>query len=64
MACPECGCIVTYQYDDSWDGFDSTEGWERCSACGYIFYAEDSAPDEEDYDDDYNHYPAWEKEGE
>jgi hypothetical protein len=48
MACPECGCKVTYQYDDGWDGMNSSEELERCSACGHIFDIEDSEPEDED----------------
>jgi hypothetical protein len=59
MACPNCGCKVTYQYDDSWDGFGSTEGLERCAACGHIFDIEDSEPEDDDY---YEPIPHKEKE--
>lgn len=48
MACPECGCKVTYEYDDSCEGFGGTEGLERCAACGHIFDFEDSGPEEDD----------------
>lgn len=51
MACPECECKVTYQYDDSWDGSDSTEDMERCSACGHIFWIEEGLPEDDDYYD-------------
>jgi hypothetical protein len=59
MACPECGCKVTYQYDDSFDGFDSTEDMERCSACGHIFWIEESLPEDDDF---YEPLPHKEKE--
>lgn len=33
MACPYCGCKVTYQYDNS-------EYLERCANCGKVFDVE------------------------
>lgn len=51
MACPKCGCKVSYQFDDDRDvtgRFD--DRLERCSACGEVFDIEDSAP-EDDEDD-------------
>ena len=48
MACPECGCKVTYQYDDGWDEMSSSDDLERCAACGHIFDIEDSAPEDDD----------------
>ena len=31
-SCPDCGCKVTYQYDDNGE-------MDKCSACGKIFYS-------------------------
>ena len=45
MACPKCGCFVTYQHDDD-DAIDAR--LERCAACGEIFDIEDSTPDDDD----------------
>lgn len=50
MACPKCGCKVSYQYDSGWDGEQSLENLERCAACGEVFDLQDAA---EDDDDDY-----------
>lgn len=48
MACPKCGCKVTYSYDPEWDGMGpSDERLERCAACRHVFDVEDSA-DEDD----------------
>jgi uncharacterized protein YbaR (Trm112 family) len=44
MACPKCGCKVTYQYDSGWDGEQSDEVLERCAACGEVFDIEDHTP--------------------
>ncbi len=50
MACPKCGCKVTYQYDDGWDLLQEpvAENLERCAACGEIFDIDDHTPEEED----------------
>lgn len=42
MACPACGCKVTYQYDDE-DAPD--DDLYRCAACGAIFPLEDETPE-------------------
>jgi DNA-directed RNA polymerase subunit RPC12/RpoP len=48
MACPECGCKVTYQYDPCGDDiYDNSGEFERCANCGKVFEAEDGE-DEED----------------
>ena len=54
MACPKCGCNVTYPYEpfDDWLR-DPYYEQERCSACNYIFYSEESLPD----DDPCDEYP-------
>jgi len=49
MACPECECKVTYQYDD--DDVEPTPGLECCARCGFIFDVE-NALDEDNYEDD------------
>jgi hypothetical protein len=41
MACPNCECKVTYQYENS-------QYMERCANCGKIFDAELEGLDEED----------------
>ena len=46
MACPKCGCKVTYTIngiDDADDGY----GQERCESCGAVFFLVD-APDDDD----------------
>ena len=48
MACPACGCKVTYQYDSGCDGEQQPENMERCAACGHVFDIEDHADEEED----------------
>lgn len=50
MACPNCGCKVTYQYDD--DDVEPTEGLESCAYCGYIFDVEESLDEDALYEDD------------
>lgn len=47
MACPKCGCKVTYTYDDE-DFGPSDDRLERCAACGEIFDIEDSADEDDD----------------
>lgn len=47
MACPKCGCKVTYQYDDGDDCGASDERLERCAACGEVFDIEDGADEDE-----------------
>ena len=47
MACPKCGCKVTYIYvEDDFAGLPDDQ--ERCAACGHIFYFEDHAEEEDD----------------
>jgi hypothetical protein len=49
MACPKCGCKVSYPYghDAGWDDdFEDTQQ-ERCAACGEVFHIDDHA-DEDD----------------
>lgn len=41
MACPECGCKVTYAYGDS-------DIYEKCSACGKVFDNELEGLDEQE----------------
>ncbi len=41
MACPNCECKVTYQYEDS-------AYLEKCAYCGKIFDAENEGLDEDD----------------
>jgi hypothetical protein len=48
MACPMCNCKVTYPFQSDPDLPKIDEGMERCSWCGYIFYVDDAA-DENDY---------------
>ena len=48
MACPECGCKTTYQYDNGDDLGTDDENLERCAACGEVFDIEDGAPEEDD----------------
>lgn len=49
MACPNCGCKETYQYDPDDDfctGPDSC--LERCAACHAVFDVEDHTPEDDD----------------
>ena len=46
MACPKCGCKVTYYYQK--DDIEIVESdLERCSACGLIFDIEFAADDDD-----------------
>jgi len=49
MACPNCGCKVTYKYgnDDNYDGEINLDALERCAACGEIFDVEMSIDDDD-----------------
>jgi uncharacterized Zn finger protein len=47
MACPACGCKVSYQYDEEEFG-SGDERLERCAACGEVFDIEDSADEDND----------------
>jgi hypothetical protein len=49
MACPTCGCKVSYQFDDLEDEGD--DRLERCAACGEVFDLDDHAPEPDDVDD-------------
>ena len=46
MACPKCGCKECYQFDDVDHGDDPY--WERCAACGHVFYFDDHADEDDD----------------
>ena len=48
MACPNCGCKTTYGYYE--DDMDADTDQERCAACGFIFYIDESI---DEFDDDY-----------
>lgn len=45
MACPKCGCKVTYPYDDQDEPDD--DRLQHCAACGEVFDLDDHA-DEDD----------------
>ena len=47
MACPKCGCKVTYPYVED-DVVGLPDDQERCAACGHIFYFEDHADEDDD----------------
>jgi len=48
MACPGCGCKVTYQHDCMDDDYNSEgEEYERCAACGFVFDIELAADDDD-----------------
>jgi hypothetical protein len=51
MACPKCGCKLSYQYDPGDDLEQTDERLERCAACRHVFDIEDHT-DEDDDDDD------------
>lgn len=48
MACPECGCKVTYSIGNEDTGEDT--GLMRCSACRAVIYEEDDEPEDDDYE--------------
>lgn len=50
MACPKCGCKVSYQYDDQAEDVCGTsdERMDRCAACGAVFDIEDHAPEDDE----------------
>jgi hypothetical protein len=50
MACPECGCKETYQYNGADFGVDD-EHLQRCAACGHIFDIEDSADEGDEHEE-------------
>lgn len=45
MACPNCGCKETYEFND----LDDVEGFgiQRCAACGSTFYLDDEIPEDD-----------------
>lgn len=45
MACPKCGSDTSYTYDT---GHDPAL---RCASCGKVFYPEEAADDEDDYEE-------------
>ena len=49
MACPNCGCKETYQFNSDDDFAGDDERLERCAACGAVFDIEDHADEEEDH---------------
>jgi len=49
MACPKCGCRVTYCCNDDDMGLDEYD-MERCSACGTVFYLMDAADEDDEYE--------------
>lgn len=50
MACPECGCRESYEFNpDGDDGFGmSDDRLERCAYCGHVFDIEDHTPEDDD----------------
>lgn len=50
MACPKCGCKVTYPYgrDTGSDYEVDDEERDRCAACRHVFYVEDALPEDDD----------------
>ena len=49
MACPKCGCVEVYVYDDEDDPTD--DRLQCCAACGYVFDMDDHAPEPEEWED-------------
>jgi predicted nucleic acid-binding Zn ribbon protein len=47
MACPNCGCQVTYRYDNEDSIITMIEHLERCAACGEIFDVEMALDDDD-----------------
>lgn len=50
MACPKCGCKVTYTYDVE-DFGSCDDRLERCAACGEVFDIEDHADEDDDMEE-------------
>lgn len=46
MACPKCGCKVTYCCNGDDMGLNEYD-MERCSSCGTVFYLMDSTEDDD-----------------
>lgn len=54
MACPRCGCRVTYRYDMNPDFNDPEEDyWERCASCGAVFDIDWAGDDDFDPDEKF-----------
>lgn len=51
MACPNCGCKTTYQYDSGDDFSPVDDRLERCAACGQVFDIDDHADEEDDMEE-------------
>ena len=49
MACPNCGCKVTYPVYDPEDYEGYWEDYEHCANCNHLFSVEDGIDDEDDY---------------
>lgn len=51
MACPKCGCKLSYPYTsdlaDDCDDFDDGR-LERCAACREVFDLDDHAPEDDE----------------
>ena len=47
MACPKCGCRVTYYYEPESDYSTGDSELERCSSCAEIFDVEFQADDDD-----------------
>jgi hypothetical protein len=51
MACPKCGCKVTYEYAGALEdalAADLDDRLERCAACGEIFDVDDHVDEDDD----------------
>lgn len=48
MACPGCGCKVTYEFDSDSDFLGEYGEYEKCSACGFVFDIEFAADDDDE----------------
>jgi transcription initiation factor TFIIIB Brf1 subunit/transcription initiation factor TFIIB len=47
MACPVCGCKVTYSFDDYDEDYMADYARERCASCGLVFDELESADDDD-----------------
>ncbi len=48
MACPKCGCKVSYQYEAGDDCGQADDRLERCASCGEVFDVEDHIDEDDD----------------
>lgn len=47
MACPKCGCKVTYPFCSPLEFYEDDE-MEKCSNCGNVFWIEEALDEDDD----------------